>query len=130
MSKATELVRAFYAAVSRADVPAVVGLLHPDLHWTEAEGFPYFSGTWRHPQDVVDKLLVPLMRDWDNFSAVAEDFIVESERVVCLGSYTGVNKATGKALRAPFAHIWRISDGKLARFDMYTDTLLVRRSME
>ena len=130
MSKAAELVRAFYAAVSRADVPAVVGLLHPDLHWTEAEGFPYFSGTWRHPQDVVDKLLVPLMRDWDNFSAVAEDFIVESERVVCLGSYTGVNKATGKALRAPFAHIWRISDGKLARFDMYTDTLLVRRSME
>jgi ketosteroid isomerase-like protein len=130
MSKAAELVRAFYAAVSRADVPAVVGLLHPDLHWTEAEGFPYYSGTWRHPQDVVDKLLVPLMRDWDNFSAVAEDFIVESERVVCLGSYTGVNKATGKALRAPFAHIWRISDGKLARFDMYTDTLLVRRSME
>ena len=96
----------------------------------EAEGFPYYSGTWRHPQDVVDKLLVPLMRDWDNFSAVAEDFIVESERVVCLGFYTGVNKATGKALRAPFAHIWRISDGKLARFDMYTDTLLVRRSME
>jgi ketosteroid isomerase-like protein len=130
MSKAAELVRAFYAAVSRADVPAVVGLLHPDLHWTEAEGFPYYSGTWRHPQDVVDKLLVPLMRDWDNFSAVAQDFIVESERVVCLGSYTGVNKATGKALRAPFAHIWRISDGKLARFDMYTDTLLVRRSME
>jgi ketosteroid isomerase-like protein len=130
MSKAAELVRAFYAAVSRADVPAVVGLLHPDLHWTEAEGFPYYSGTWRHPQDVVDKLLVPLMRDWDNFSAVAEDFIVESERFVCLGSYTGVNKATGKALRAPFAHIWRISDGKLARFDMYTDTLLVRRSME
>jgi len=130
MSKAAELVRAFYAAVSRADVPAVVGLLHPDLHWTEAEGFPYYSGTWRHPQDVVDKLLVPLMRDWDNFSAVAEDFIVENERVVCLGSYTGVNKATGKALRAPFAHIWRISDGKLARFDMYTDTLLVRRSME
>jgi ketosteroid isomerase-like protein len=74
MSKAAELVRAFYAAVSRADVPAVVGLLHPDLHWTEAEGFPYYSGTWRHPQDVVDKLLVPLMRDWDNFSGCRRGF--------------------------------------------------------
>jgi len=58
MSEAAEMVRAFYAAVSRADVPTIVGLLHPDLHWTEAEGFPYYSGTWRHPQEVVDKLLV------------------------------------------------------------------------
>jgi ketosteroid isomerase-like protein len=130
MSKAAEIVRAFYAAVSRADVPGVVGSLHHDLRWTEAEGFPYYSGTWRHPQDVVDKLLVPLMRDWDSFSAVAEDFIVEGERVVCLGAYSGVNKATGKAMRAPFAHVWRIADGKLARFDMYTDTLLVRRAMK
>ena len=55
------------AAASRGDVPAVVALLHDDLYWTETEGFPYYSGTWRRPQDVVDKLLVPLVRDWDNF---------------------------------------------------------------
>jgi uncharacterized protein len=130
MTKAVELVRAFYDAVARADVPGVVGLLHPDLYWTEAEGFPYYSGTWRHPQDVVDKLLVPLMRDWDNFSAVADDFIVEGDRVVSLGAYAGVNKATGKTMRSPFAHVWRVADGKLARFDMYTDTLLVRQTMK
>ena len=130
MAKPAELVRAFYAAVSRGDVPGVVGLLHPDLHWTEAEGFPYYSGTWRSPQQVVEKLLVPLMRDWDNFSVVAGDFIAEGNRVVSLGAYAGVNKATGKAMRAPFAHIWRIADGKLAQFDMHTDTLLVRRAME
>lgn len=65
MSKPAELARASYAAVSRGDVPEVIGLLHPDLHWTEAEGFPYYSGTWRTPQEVVDKLLVRLMRDWD-----------------------------------------------------------------
>jgi uncharacterized protein len=137
MSQAAEIVHAFYAAVAHGDVPKVVSLLHPDLHWTEAEGFPYYSGTWRHPQDVVDKLLVPLMRDWSNFTAVADDFIVEGHkvvspcpRVVAFGAYTGVNKATGKVMHAPFAHVWRIADGKLARFDMYTDTLLVRRAME
>ena len=130
MSKPAELARAFYAAVSRGDVPEVIGLLHPDLHWIEAEGFPYYSGTWRSPQEVVDKLLVPLMRDWDNFSAVADDYIVEGDRVVSLGAYAGVSKVTGKAMRAPFAHVWQVADGKLARFDMYTDTLLVRRAME
>jgi uncharacterized protein len=130
MSKAVQMVRAFYEAVSRADAPAIVGLLHADLRWTEAEGFPYHSGTWRQPQDVLDKLLLPLTRDWDNFSAVADDFIVEGDRVVSLGIYSGVNKATGKAMRAPFAHVWRVADDRLARFDMYTDTLLIRRAME
>jgi ketosteroid isomerase-like protein len=130
MTKPAELARAFYAAVSRDDVPGVIGLLHPDLHWTEAEGFPYYSGTWRTPEEVVDKLLIPLMRDWDNFSAVAVDYIVEGNRVVSLGAYAGVNKATGKAMRAPFAHVWQVADGKLARFDMYADTWLVRWAME
>jgi ketosteroid isomerase-like protein len=130
MTKPAELARAFYAAVSRDDVPRVIGLLHPDLHWTEAEGFPYYSGTWRTPEEVVDKLLIPLMRDWDNFSAVAVDYIVEGNRVVSLGAYAGVNKATGKAMRAPFAHVWQVADGKLARFDMYADTWLVRWAME
>ena len=130
MSKAVQIVRAFYDAVSRADAATVVSLLHADLHWTEAEGFPYYSGTWRQPQDVLDKLLVPLVHDWDNFSAVADDFIVEGDRVVSLGAYSGVNKATGKAMRAPFAHVWRVADDKLARFDMYTDTLLIDRAMQ
>jgi len=130
MTKPVDLVRAFYAAVSQGDVPGIVGLLHPDLIWTEAEGFPYYSGTWRSPQEVIDKLLVPLTRDWDEFSAVAEDFIVEDDRVVSLGAYAGVARATGKRMRAPFAHVWRVADGKLARFDMYRDTFLVRRAME
>jgi len=129
MPNAIDTVRAFYAALGRGDVPALLDLLHPDLEWTEAEGFPYYSGTWRQPRDVLDKLIVPLMRDWSEFSAVARDYISEGDRVVSLGAYGGVNKATGKTLNAPFAHIWRIADGKLKRFDMYTDTLLVARAM-
>ncbi|MBX9860259.1 MAG: nuclear transport factor 2 family protein [Sphingomonas sp.] len=129
MTNPIETVRAFYTAVAQGDVPGVVALLHPDLEWTEAEGFPYYSGTWRQPSDVVEKLLVPLMRDWDDFSAVADDFIVEGDRVVSLGAYGGTSKATGRPMRAPFAHVWRIADGKLQRFDMYTDTLVVDRAL-
>jgi uncharacterized protein len=129
MTETVDLVRAFYAALARGDVPGLLGLLHPDLEWTEAEGFPYFSGTWRRPADVLERLIQPLMRDWDNFSAVAEDFIAEGDRVVSLGAYAGTSKQTGKAMRAAFAHVWRVADGKLRRFDMYTDTLLVDRAL-
>ena len=130
MTATVDLVRAFYAAMGRGDVPGLLGLLHSDLEWTEAQGFPYYSGTWRQPGDVLDKLIVPLMRDWDDFSAKSEDFIAEGDRVVSLGAYRGVNKATGKAMHAPFAHVWRIADGKLKQFDMYADTLLVARAMQ
>ncbi len=130
MNANVDLVRSFYAALGRGDVPGLLGLLHADLEWTEAEGFPYYSGTWRQPEDILNKLIVPLMTDWDDFSAVADDFIAEGDRVVSLGVYGGVSKATGKTMRAPFAHVWRIADGKLKRFDMYTDTLLVDRAMQ
>lgn len=129
MNQPIEVVRAFYAAVAQGDVPSVIAVLHPQLEWTEAEGFPYFSGTWTQPQEVVEKLLLPLMRDWDNFSATPDDFIVDGERVVSLGHYRGVSKATSKAMCVPFAHVWRVLDGKLKRFNMYTDTLLVDRAL-
>ena len=48
--------------------PVCWHVLSPKLSWTEAEGFPYYSGTWRTPQEVVDKLLIPLARDWDDFA--------------------------------------------------------------
>jgi ketosteroid isomerase-like protein len=43
--------------------------------------------------------------------------------------YTGKYKETGKNMRAPFAHVWRIADGNLAQFNMYTNTWLVRVAM-
>jgi len=125
----TDCARRFYDAVARGDVPSVLDSLHPQLRWTEADGFPYFSGTWTSPQEVVEKLLVPLMRDWDGFAAMPQEFLAQDDVVVTFGVYSGTNKATGKAMRAPFAHRWEVRDGRLARFDMFTDTLLVDRAM-
>lgn len=50
--------------------------------------------------------------------------------VVSLGADGDTSKATGKCMHAPFAHVWRVADGKLKRFDMYKDTLLVDRAMQ
>ena len=129
MSKSTP-VWDFYGAVARGDVDGVLATLNSDLTWTEAEGFPYFSGTWRTPQEVVEKLLVPLSRDWDAFSARPLDHIERDDRIVVFGEYSGRAKATGKSMRAAFAHLWRVRDGKIVSFDMYSDTALVRAALE
>ena len=125
-----EVVRSFYTALKRGDVPAVAGLLDENLTWTEAEGFPYFSGTWRSPQEVVAKLFVPLSTDWDDFRVEADSFVSEGDTVVAFGAYHGVNRATGRKLHAPFAHLWHARDGRISSFTQYTDTLLVIKAMQ
>jgi uncharacterized protein len=127
LAKTTTLrpVQSFYAALDRGDVPSVLGLLAPDVEWTEAERFPYYSGTWHGADAVLHNLLEPLAQDWENFSATAEDFLVEGARVVSFGVYAGTYKQTGKSMTAQFAHRWTVRDGKIASFWMYTDTAKV-----
>jgi len=130
MNTAIDIVRGFYEALGRGDVPGVLGRLHDRLEWTEAERFPYYSGTWRSPQEVLDKLLVPITRDWDGFSAKPHDFIADGDHVVALGVYSGTSKATGKSMTSPFAHVWTVKDGRLATFNMYTDTAKVLEALK
>ena len=127
--KPIDVVKRFYAGLERGDVPGVLGLLDSDVRWTEAERFPYYGGTWVGPQAVLDNLLKPLGEDWDGFSACASDFVVDGERIVSLGAYAGTYKSTGKAMTAPFAHVWTVRGGKIAEFRMYTDTAKVLEAL-
>jgi ketosteroid isomerase-like protein len=52
MAAPIDTVRRFYDALGRGDVPAVLSLLDAQVEWTEAERFPYYSGTWRGPDAV------------------------------------------------------------------------------
>jgi ketosteroid isomerase-like protein len=130
MNNAIEIVRGFYDALGRGDVSGALASLHEKLEWTEAERFPYYSGTWHSAKEVLDKLLVPLSRDWDAFSAKPHDFIAEGDRVVSLGVYSGKSRVTGKSMTSPFAHVWTVRDGKLAKFNMYTDTAKVLEALK
>ncbi len=68
-------------------------------------------------------MLARIGGDWDGFSAVSDELIDGGETIVSLGHYSGVSKATGKPMRAQFAHVFRVKDGKIAGFQQYADTL-------
>jgi ketosteroid isomerase-like protein len=129
VTDAVSVVQEFYYALRAGDMTRAVAVLSPDLEWTEAEGFPYYSGTWRGPQAVVDKLFVPLATDWTVFSVTPHEFIAVDERVVSFGTYAGTFRTTGRSMSAPFAHRWVVRDGKIVRFNMYTDTVKVLEAM-
>ena len=60
----------------------------------------------------------------------AEGYFADGSRVVALGVYSGKSKATGKSMSSPFAHVWTVRDGRLASFNMYTDTAKVLEAMK
>lgn len=129
MSQSSDLVRNLYAAFACGDIPTVLGALAPDAAWTESEGGPY-GGTYRGADAILGGVFMKLGGEWDGFAAVPAQFVAEGDTVVVLGEYSGTFKATGRSMRAPFAHIWKLRDGRVAAFTQITDTVLHRRAME
>ena len=124
-----DLIRGAYDAFAKGDVPTVLGLLSPDINWTEAEGFPY-GGTYVGPRAVLENVFMRLGTEWEGFAAVPHEFIDGGDSVVALGKYSGTYKATGKSFQADFAHVWKMKDGKAVKFVQYADTALVQRALE
>jgi ketosteroid isomerase-like protein len=124
-----DTIRGIYEAIGRGDVPAVLGALDPEVDWNEMEGFPY-AGKYVGPDAVLSGVIARLVAEWDGFSAVPDELLDAGAQVVALGWYGGSYKATGKAFRARFAHVWRLKDGKAVHFQQYADTAKVREALD
>ena len=123
MGHNSKTVEAFYAAMGRGDIPFVIGILDPQVEWSEADNFVYAD---QSPYIGVDKLMSGLFArlggEWDGFSAVSQEIVDGGDTVVALGRYGGVYKGTGVKVNAQFVHVFRFKDGKVASFQQYTDT--------
>ena len=120
-----QIVQRFYDALAAGDVAGMATLFASEIEWTEAERFPYYGGTWRTLQAVVDNLFAPIGRDWEGFTAAPARFVTEHHSVVSFGTYRGTSRASGRQLDAPFAHLWTVRDGRITGFVQYTDTAKV-----
>jgi len=115
-------VKLFYSLLGSGDSAASLRLLDPQVEWTEAERTPYFAGTMHGVDAIIAGLFEPLARDFDGFMTVPSDFVVEGSRVVAFGQYSGVAKSTGRIMSAPFVHLWTVKNGRLRRFEQFTDS--------
>ncbi len=121
MNSNSGILSSIYSAFGCGDIPTVLSALAPDVHWTEAEGGPY-GGIYIGPDSVLENVFMKIGSEWDNFTAVPSEFVSEGATAIALGEYSATYKATGKSFKAPFAHVWKIRDGKVASFHQYTDT--------
>jgi ketosteroid isomerase-like protein len=129
MSTNKEIVESVYASFATGDVPAVLALMHPEIEWNEAEGFPLHDGTFVGPQAVVDGVFMRLGEIGDEFSAVPETIVADGDTVVAIGAYTWKHKTTGDPAEVKMVHVWTVDDGKLTGFQQHVDTVRVREQM-
>jgi ketosteroid isomerase-like protein len=116
-------VRKLYEAFGRGDVPAVLGAMDPEIVWNEADNFIYAGGNpYVGPNAVLQGVFMRLGTEWEGFGVSPGDIFDSGDTVIAAGHYTGKFRKTGREVRAQFAHFFTFRDGKLVKFQQYTDT--------
>jgi ketosteroid isomerase-like protein len=124
-----DVIRGLYAAFAKGDVPAVLGVMAPDIVWNEAENFLYADrNPYRGPQAILEGVFMRIGADFENFAVNPEEIVDGGDTVIMLGRYAGVFKATGKAINLQAVHVWRLQNAKVTGFQQYVDTLGAARA--
>ena len=117
------IVRGLYEAFGRGDVGAVIAALDESIEWREAENFIYADGNpYIGPNGVLEGVFMKIGAEWESFTATPKEILDAGETIVGHGYYTGTYKKNGKNVRAQFAHLFTFREGKVVKFQQYTDT--------
>jgi uncharacterized protein len=124
-------IRSLYEAFAGGDVSAVLDALEPQVEWRLADNWIYTDrNPLIGPQAIVDGTFTRLATEWEGFSVIPEVLLDAGDQVVALGIYTGTYKSTRKKVRAEFAHIWTLAEGKVQKLKQYTDTKQFAEAVE
>ena len=120
------ILRSGYDAFGRGDIPAVLELLDPEIEWTVPDtvgpGSPY------NGPEAVAGFFGSLQHTWLELYVEPDELIqIGDDRVLVLGHIQG-RVENGASAEIPFAHLWRLRDGRAVRFFEYSDTALVLRA--
>lgn len=123
-------VEGMYAAFATGDIPTVLAALDPQVEWWEAENFIYADGNpYVGPEAVLQGVFMRLGMEWDGFAVAPKEVLDAGDTAIGHGYYSGTHKQTGKQARAQFAHFFTFRDGKIVKFQQYTDTAQFKQAV-
>jgi ketosteroid isomerase-like protein len=123
-----DVIRATYEGRSEDNGRHLLAALASDAVWVEAPGFPY-AGTYVGPEAIVTNVFQRLATEWIGYRADVASYVVEGDHVVAFGEYSGTYTATGRSMRAAFAHHYTLRSGKIVRMVQYVDSYMVRQAL-
>ncbi|WP_342722719.1 nuclear transport factor 2 family protein [Bradyrhizobium sp. B097] len=128
MSRNYDAIEAHYAGSDRGDLAAMMAPITGETRWTEMAGFPY-AGTYVGTDAIIAGVFKRIGEEWTGYTFTLERLIDGGTTIVGIGTYSGHYKPTGKAMRARVVHVWDVDEGRVVRFEQFTDTRLVADAM-
>jgi uncharacterized protein len=124
-----DIVKRLYTAFSDRDQNTILQIFDPNIEWIQNEGFP---GGGRHfgVDAILNDVFAKFRSEWETWQAVVEEWLDAGDTIIALGEYRGTYKSTGKLTKAAFAHVYRLKDNRIIKFQQYTDTLKVAEAMQ
>ena len=121
MSRA--ILDSYYAALKAGDFATLEALLTPDIcvRYYGPPGLLPWSGV--HEGFAAYRRFLSLVREHLEIVEVAQDAVIaEGDWIVVLGRGSWRARATGRDIAANMTNAFRIRDGRVAEYRVYTDT--------
>ena len=128
MSQGSEVVKQLYERFGAGDLEGLRGILHPDIDWNAAEGYPA-GGRYVGHDAVFNEYFPRSLGLYSDIRLEIEEIIDAGDTVVARGRYVGTLRETGAHVAVPFAHVWRTKGGQITWFQQYADTALFDRGL-
>jgi uncharacterized protein len=123
-----QTVKDLYGAFATGDRDRILEIFDPQIQWVQNEGFP---GGGRHvgAQAVLDDVFAKFRVEWSDWRAEVDNWLDAGDTIIALGKYHGTHKTTGQSMTAAFAHVYWLKDGRITRFEQFTDTRMIAAAM-
>ena len=122
-----KVVESLFVELSRGNGEGYLAGLADDVEFT-IEGSTKFSGTFRGKQDVVQRLLTPLMNELEGGLVITVDRLIADGDTVVAQAHGRSTTKSGKPYNNRYCQVFRVAGGKVKSITEYLDTELVTQA--
>ena len=123
-----ELIRSMWAEAAKGKFQGFLNGYSDDLRYTIV-GTTRFSGTYNGKQELLERVLVPMMTDLETSGGLeADTLIAEGDYVVVQGRGVGRRAKSGQPYNNTYCIVYKLAAVKVVEVTEYWDTELVTRA--
>lgn len=122
-----DLLKQGYKYFAEGNMEAVLEMWSPDMVWEASKGIPYIKGdgVYKGIPAILEGVFSHLPEYFDDFKINVREYIDGGDKIVMVGTYSGVWKPTGKSFDAHVTHTWTYKDGKVVNYFQAVDTAAI-----
>lgn len=113
-----------FIELSKGNAEAFLGSIADDVRYTII-GTTKYSGTFNGKQELINKLLDPLIAQLEGGIAVTPDNLIADGDYVAMQAHGKAQSKNGCSYDNTYCHVFRIANGKVQEVTEYLDTELV-----